>query len=246
MGKMNRGFFGSTRADYETPQPLFDALNKVFAFGLDVCADERNAKVANYLSKEDDGLAVHWRDRFPEDATQRHAWMNPEYGTVVPAWTAKALEESKYGVSTVALLGSRTDAGWFHDDVARANWVLFLKGRVKFLLPCTLCGKSTVKRRRPSTYMLTVLEDAGAISYETHGDLSESGTLPVCDACRTLDVANWGKSSANSPAMGSMLVGWGFEPWKVDALATTSLYKMGVLVRPQAWVISQAKLEIGG
>jgi hypothetical protein len=33
----------------------------------------------------------------------------------------------------VALVFARTDCGWFHDSVAKADAILFLRGRVKFV-----------------------------------------------------------------------------------------------------------------
>lgn len=235
MPKMNRGFFSSTRADYETPPEIYQPLDRVFGFNLDVCASEHNTKVRdNFITRADDGLAQNWAEWIPPGAHRVRAWMNPEYGTVAPLWISKAREQAGNGVSTVALLASRTDAGWFHDDIAMADFILFLKSRVKFLLPCTLCGKSTVRRRRPSLAMLVKLDQAGVISYETHGDMSKSGTLPVCDACRKLDVQNWGKVGNNSPAMGSMVAGFGFSPGEIGSLSRTSLRTMGVLLFPGA------------
>ena len=239
MARVNRGFFSSTRADYETPQSLFDQLDNVFGFGLDVCADDRNTKVpVNYLTKEDDGLAVDWSARFSDQPgllTTNTAWMNPEYGDQVPLWTAKAIEQADKGVRTVALLGSRTDAAWFHDDVVRAEWVLFLRGRVRFLLPCTHCGKSTPKRRRPGTDMLQSMLDSGQIS--NNDPLWDRGTLPVCDPCAKEYLSFWFKRAANSPAMGSMLVGWGFDTHHVQMLPATSLHTLGILVQPRGWVV---------
>jgi len=237
MARVNRGFWSSTRADYETPQPLFDALDRVFQFGLDVCASEHNTKVpANFITKEEDGLATDWATRFAADTVMRHAWMNPEYGSAVPLWTAQAVEQAHKGVATVALLGSRTDAGWFHDDVAVADWVLFLKGRIKFLLPCTHCGTSTAKRRRPSLDMIASLDGAHPGFADAH-NLWGKGTLPVCDPCAKANLSSWHKKSGNSPAMGSMVVGWGFEQHRVQMLPATSLYSLGVLVQPRGWVV---------
>lgn len=232
--KMNSGFFSSTRSDYETPQPLFDKLDAIFGFNLDVCANERNAKVRNnYITKKEDGLSQHWSDWAPEGHIVR-AWMNPEYGSAVPWWTDKAAEEATHGVSTVALLAARTDAGWFHEDVSRANFIIFLRGRIKFLLPCTICGRATASRRRPSMTMVVALEQDGSLPSDA-GDLYERGTLPVCDSCNAKDVTRWHKKSSNSPAMGSILVGWGFMGRHLAVLPPL-VKPLGVVVRPGAWV----------
>lgn len=43
---MNKALFSSASDEWETPQALFDELNKEFHFTLDVCATEKNRKCA--------------------------------------------------------------------------------------------------------------------------------------------------------------------------------------------------------
>jgi hypothetical protein len=43
------------------------------------------------------------------------------------------LEKMHYHRQGVALVFARTDCKWFHDYVAKADAILFLKGRVKFV-----------------------------------------------------------------------------------------------------------------
>ena len=49
---MNKGLFTSNKDDWETPQDLFDELNKEFNFDLDPCASKENAKCPNYFTKK--------------------------------------------------------------------------------------------------------------------------------------------------------------------------------------------------
>ena len=44
--------FSSERQTWETPQDLFDALNKKFNFDIDVCALPDNAKCKIYFTPE--------------------------------------------------------------------------------------------------------------------------------------------------------------------------------------------------
>ena len=46
--------FSSKTDNWETPQDLFDELDREFHFTLDACATESNAKVARFFSPEDD------------------------------------------------------------------------------------------------------------------------------------------------------------------------------------------------
>ena len=43
--------------EWETPQPLFQALDAEFHFTLDPCASKANAKTAKHYTLADDGLS---------------------------------------------------------------------------------------------------------------------------------------------------------------------------------------------
>jgi phage N-6-adenine-methyltransferase len=123
--RLNRGMFSSTSGEWETPKELFDAVDAVFHFTLDVCATHENAKCARYFIKERDGLAQEWRGV---------CWMNPPYGIEISRWVKKAYESSlEAGAVVVCLFPARTDTRWWHDYViSHAAGVKFIKGRVRF------------------------------------------------------------------------------------------------------------------
>ena len=81
---INNGLFTSNTPEWETPQVLFDELNKEFRFTLDVCATKENAKCLNYIDKERDGLKWCWDNQ--------SCWMNPPYGKEIKDWVKKASE----------------------------------------------------------------------------------------------------------------------------------------------------------
>lgn len=54
------GLMSSNTDNWATPQALFDKLNAVFHFTLDVCASKDNAKCKRYFTKEQDGLKQDW------------------------------------------------------------------------------------------------------------------------------------------------------------------------------------------
>ena len=112
----------SETPEWETPQWLFDLLNKEFHFNLDVCASEVNHKCEKYFSKEDDGLAQNWHGI---------CWMNPPYGREIAKWMAKARRESENGCFVVCLVAARTDSEWWWEYCISAE-IRFLKGRLKF------------------------------------------------------------------------------------------------------------------
>lgn len=118
MSKMDVHF--SSQSDrWETPQALFDELDKEFHFETDVCASVDNAKCDRYYTEADDGLAQDW---------QGVCWMNPPYGRQIGKWVKKAYESA---ATVVCLLPSRTDTAWWHDYCMKGT-IRFLRGRLKF------------------------------------------------------------------------------------------------------------------
>ena len=59
-GYINKGMKTSNTDEWETPQDLFDRLNRIFCFTLDACATNHNAKCSKYYTKEQDGLKMPW------------------------------------------------------------------------------------------------------------------------------------------------------------------------------------------
>lgn len=116
------GKFDSNKQEWETPQWLFDCLDEEFEFTCDVAADETNAKVAHYISEEQDALSISWMGA---------CWMNSPYKQV-GKWVKKAHAEMLKGVTTVALVPARTNTNWWHDYCMKAKEIRFIKGRPKF------------------------------------------------------------------------------------------------------------------
>lgn len=119
------GLFGNAdgRTDvWATPQDLFNKLNNVFNFDLDVCALPENAKCERYFTPEADGLKQEWRGT---------CWMNPPYGREISDWIQKAVLATKKGTTVVALLPARTDVGWWQEHCIHRE-IHYIKGRLKF------------------------------------------------------------------------------------------------------------------
>jgi len=114
--------------DWATPQNLFDELDAIHHFTLDVAASSTNHKTPHWfgLDHEDpllrDGLAMSWENH--------RVWCNPPYGRQIKDWVKKAHHES-VNAQIVMLLPARTDTAWFHDYAIRHK-VTFMRGRVKF------------------------------------------------------------------------------------------------------------------
>lgn len=117
--------FSSKSDEWETPQWLFDELNKEYQFDLDVCAKPENAKCDCYYLPEQNGLKRDWH------SFASACWMNPPYGRQIGEWVKKAYEEYQKGCTVVCLLPARTDTRWFHEYCTKGE-IRFLKGRLKF------------------------------------------------------------------------------------------------------------------
>jgi phage N-6-adenine-methyltransferase len=118
--------FSSKTVEWETPQDLFDELNKEFDLQLDVCATNENRKCDNWYTKEIDGLGQNW------STWGYNCWMNPPYGREIGKWVHKAYLQSQRGCTVVCLLPARTDTKWFHDFIYGKAEIRFIKGRLKF------------------------------------------------------------------------------------------------------------------
>lgn len=120
---INFGLMSSITDDWATPQDLFDRLNAIHKFELDVCASDLNAKCPQYFTIEDNGLESDWRGL--------KCWMNPPYGKTIGLWMRKAVMEWEKGAKVVCLVPARTDTAWWHDYAMKGE-IEFLRGRLKF------------------------------------------------------------------------------------------------------------------
>lgn len=105
-----------------TPPWILDALG---SFDLDPCAAPEprlRDTAARHITRPDDGLAHTWAGR---------VWLNPPYSRQAVLWLDR-LAEHNHGT---ALIFARTETSWFVNHIwARASALLFLHGRVRFLL----------------------------------------------------------------------------------------------------------------
>ena len=114
--------------EWETPIVLYNALNKIYNFTLDPCCTKETAKCERFYIKEDNSLIKSWKNEI--------VFMNPPYSkSYMKYFIRKAYEESEYNNAlVVALIPSRTDTQYFHTYITKAKEIIFLKGRLKFLL----------------------------------------------------------------------------------------------------------------
>ena len=84
--RMKTDYGGSTtpkelRDLWQTPIPLFSALDAEFGFYLDAAADKNNTLCSHYLTEKDNALNSDWQ-------SYGSIWCNPPYSDIQP-WVAK-------------------------------------------------------------------------------------------------------------------------------------------------------------
>ena len=141
MGAVDKGWnrdqlFSSKEQTWQTPQWLFDYLDKRYRFDLDAAASRDNALCSNYLTKEDDALSMR---SWPGS----RIFVNPPYGREVGKFVAKAYQQSNMGRLVVMLIFARTDTAWWQDHIPYAAEVIFIRGRIRFLMNGKASGSAT-------------------------------------------------------------------------------------------------------
>lgn len=140
MGKKHDVHFTSKSQTWNTPRTLFDPLNELWKFEVDVACLEESALCDMFFTPETDGLNQDWGNRI--------CWMNPPYDDI-KSWLKKAAEEFEKGSTVVVLIPSRTDTIAFHEYVKdNFTYICFIKGRLKFDNPTV--GHQTTSAPFPS------------------------------------------------------------------------------------------------
>lgn len=118
--------FSSQSDEWETPQALFEKLNRRFSFTLDAAASHQNHKCARFFTASHDALNMDWK-------TPGAVWLNPPYSRGrQAAFIRKAHAESLKGATVVCLIPARPDSRVWHDTIFPHAAVYFIKGRLKF------------------------------------------------------------------------------------------------------------------
>jgi len=148
--------FSHKSDEWCTPDWLFYKLNKKYKFTLDPCSTDDNHVVDKYYTKLSDGLSKSWANET--------VFVNPPYSEAFE-WVAKSFDETHNGDCrcVVMLLPARTDSEWFHIFCMDADYVLFVRGRLKF---------SNSKNSAPFPSIIVVFENG-----DEFGSIPEIGAI---------------------------------------------------------------------
>ncbi len=118
---------------WATPPEVFNALDKEFSFGVDVCAEDETAKCLVYWTIEDDALTQDWANFGKSRFGNQTLWCNPPYSNIKP-WVEKAIEAQLNGRMTVMLVMCDPSVKWFSLAQQYASETRFVTdGRLAFL-----------------------------------------------------------------------------------------------------------------
>lgn len=136
---MNKGkVHKNIKHSWRTPDHIFEPLNQIFKFDLDLMATAEDTKLEDYIPKLE--------DIDPKDLQGLSIWVNPPYGRdlywVMPIIVAIA-QHADY---TVCLLPASFDLEWYHKYVLRIAHHFVRRGRIQFDPPIGV----ELKRNAPS------------------------------------------------------------------------------------------------
>jgi phage N-6-adenine-methyltransferase len=118
--------------EWATPQPVFNALDREFNFGFDVCAEHETAKCPEYWTIEDDALSKDWA-KDTRMIFGKYLFCNPPYSKIGP-WVDKAVDAQFNSVGTVMLCMCDPSVKWFGKAISYASEIRFItNGRLAFL-----------------------------------------------------------------------------------------------------------------
>jgi site-specific DNA-methyltransferase (adenine-specific) len=149
-----------TGDNYETPDYLFDPINDIFKFTLDVCASFENSKCKFYFSENYSALSNNWNIDLKNPTA---VWMNPPYSRGnIDKFMKKAYEQSLNNCTVVCLVRDDPTTAWYKTYVNnKASYILRLKKRIKFKggkscysFPCCLVIYDNNTKQNNSIYKL--------------------------------------------------------------------------------------------
>lgn len=137
MSNNTREYYVNRREDWGTAKDLFDKLNAIFGFGIDLAARADNAKCSKWIGETDgdgrDVLSASLHDLVVSkgvNPSREWAWCNPPYGS---NGCGKVMEAIMTLPRSVSLIPAPVGAKWFYKQVwQKADYILFFHGRLRF------------------------------------------------------------------------------------------------------------------
>ncbi len=114
------------RDSWSTPQWLFNWLDSIFNFDIDLAANSDNYKCRAYFTIHDNALKMNWSEY------NKTGFLNPPYSNIDP-WVDKAIEEMKKGFTTVMVIPTLSGVKRDKKIIDNATGIIFFDGRISFI-----------------------------------------------------------------------------------------------------------------
>lgn len=117
----------SNRDDWQTPQVVLRAVEKLGRIDFDPCSTKQNPVGATvFLTEAENGLKTPWMGGL--------IFVNPPYGAQVRKWAQKCTMEAARGNKEIVLLtAARPGTRWYQSALRTAAGVCFWSGRITFV-----------------------------------------------------------------------------------------------------------------
>ncbi|TQV76643.1 hypothetical protein FLL45_01405 [Aliikangiella marina] len=122
------GLTKEQRDCWRTPKWMFNWLNSMYDFDVDLAADEENSFCKDFLSTEQDSLSVEWSKYWDV------GFLNPPYSAPTP-WIKQIIKEQNHGFTTVLVMPTLNGDIYNSPILRRASSITFIIGRIAFLAP---------------------------------------------------------------------------------------------------------------
>lgn len=177
MSNNTRAHYASRREDWATPRDLFDKVNAIFDFEIDLAANADNTKCEKWIGETDgaDGKGLMTED-LVNLLVSKHvgpetdwAWCNPPYG---PQGCGKVMESVMRVPNVVSLIPAPVGSKWFLNQVwLKADLIVFIHERLQF-------------EGAPGKAMFdSVLAVKGCVNYTQEYRLGDIGTVVNLKKC---------------------------------------------------------------
>ena len=126
---------------WSTPQWLYNWLDSIFHFEIDLAASADNAKHKVFYTEEDNAHHQHWNDY-----GRKIGFLNCPYSDTKP-WIQDAVDMQEVNFTTVMVLPTPNGEKQYKNVLMYASEIIFINGRIAFVASCdfTIKGKNGKK-----------------------------------------------------------------------------------------------------
>lgn len=118
------------KAGLQTPNYIFNWLNEIYNFDVDLCASDKHHLCEEYYTKENSALGACWTDYEAETG-----FCNPDYANITP-FIRQAIREADNNIFTTAFcIPDINGEERFWDICKHATTIIHIIGRVNFIRP---------------------------------------------------------------------------------------------------------------